>query len=66
MMIMWPQIRPRSENLRWSEVVHPGQDCGTSLTRYDSMVNTAMAIEREIDDAQSILDTGVSEKRKED
>ena len=30
------------------------------------MVNTAMAIEREIDDAQSILDTGVSEKRKED
>ena len=30
------------------------------------MVSSAMAIEREIDDAQSIRDAGVSEKRKED
>ena len=30
------------------------------------MVSTTMAIEREIDDAQSIRDTGASEKRKED
>ena len=32
----------------------------------DSMVSKGMAIEREIDDAQSIRDVGASEKRKED
>ena len=32
----------------------------------DSMVRTAMAMEREINDAQSIRDTGASDKRKED
>ena len=32
----------------------------------DSMVKTAMAIEREIDDTKSIRDAGTSGKRKED
>ena len=32
----------------------------------DSMVRTAMAIEREIEDAWSIRVAGTSEKRKED
>ena len=31
----------------------------------DSMVKTVMAIEREVDDAQSIRDAGTNEKRKE-
>ena len=31
----------------------------------DSMVRTAMPIEREIDDARSIRDAGASDKRKE-
>ena len=31
----------------------------------DSKVRTAMAIEREIDDAQSIRDTNAGDKRKE-
>ena len=35
------------------------------LQDMDSMVITAMAIEREIDDARSIRDTGTSDKRKE-
>ena len=28
------------------KLVHPRQDCGTSPTRHDSMVRTALAIER--------------------
>ena len=35
------------------------------LQDMDSMVRTAMAIEREVDDARSIQDAGVSVKRKE-
>ena len=35
------------------------------LQDMDSMVRTSMAIEREIDDAKSIWDTGASGKRKE-
>ena len=31
-MTMWPQIWPRSRDLRWTEVVHSGQDCGPSPT----------------------------------
>ena len=31
----------------------------------DLMVKTAVAIEREVDDARSIRDAGVKEKRKE-
>ena len=32
----------------------------------DSMVRTAMAIEKEVEDARSIRDAGASGKRKED
>ena len=32
----------------------------------DSMIRTAMAIEREIEDARSIRDAGANGKRKED
>ena len=38
---------------------------GFLLQDMDFMVKTAMAIEREIDDARSIQDVGASEKRKE-
>ena len=43
-----------------------GKIVGFLLQDMDSMVKTAMAIEREIDDAQSIHDAGISSKRKED
>ena len=43
-----------------------GKIMGLLLQDMDSMVSTAMDIEREIDDAQSIRDEGASEKRKED
>ena len=43
-----------------------GKITGLLLQDMDSMVITAMAIERVIDDARSIRDTGASEKRKED
>ena len=39
---------------------------GLSLQNLNSMVGTAMAIEREVDDAQSIRDAETSGKRKED
>ena len=42
-----------------------GKIAGFLLQDMDSMVMTAMAIEREIDDARSIRDTGVDDKRKE-
>ena len=42
-----------------------GKIVGFLLQDMDSMVRTAMAIEREIDDAWSIRDTGASDKRKE-
>ena len=42
-----------------------GKIVGLLLLDMDSMVRTAMAIEREIDDAKSIRDAGVSGKRKE-
>ena len=42
-----------------------GKIVGFLLQDMGSMVRTAMAIERGIDDAQSILDAGASEKRKE-
>ena len=38
---------------------------GFLLQDMDSMVRTAMTIEREIDETQSIRDAGTSEKRKE-
>ena len=43
-----------------------GQIVGFLLQDIDSMVRTAMAIEREIEDARSIRDAGASGKRKED
>ena len=43
-----------------------GKVAGLLLQDMDSMVSTIMAIEREIDDAQSIRDAGASEKRKKD
>ena len=42
-----------------------GKMVGLLLQDMDSMVRTAWAIEREIDDAQSIRDTGTGDKRKE-
>ena len=42
-----------------------GKIAGLLLQDMDSMVRTALAIEREIDDARSIRDTGASDKRKE-
>ena len=43
-----------------------GKFVGFPLQDMDYMVMTAMTIEREIEDAQSIRATGTSEKRKED
>ena len=42
-----------------------GKIMGFLLQEMDSMVRTAMAIEREIDNARSIQDTGAGDKRKE-
>ena len=42
-----------------------GKIVGLLLQDMDSMVRTAMAIEREVDDARSIRDVGASVKRKE-
>ena len=42
-----------------------GKIVGFLLQDMDSMVKTAMAIEREMEDARSIRDVGVSGKRKE-
>ena len=42
-----------------------GKIMGLLLQDIDLMVKTAMAIEREVDDAQSIRDASVSDKRKE-
>ena len=42
-----------------------GKIVGPLLQDMDSMVRTALAIEREINDARSIRDTGAGDKRKE-
>ena len=42
-----------------------GKIVGFLLQDMDSMVRTSMAIEREIEDARSIRDSGVGDKRKE-
>ena len=42
-----------------------GRIVGLCLQDMDSMVGTALAIEREIEDARSTRDVGVSSKRKE-
>ena len=43
-----------------------GKIVGLRLQDMDSMVETALAIEREMDDAQDIRDASVGGKRKED
>ena len=42
-----------------------GKIVGHNLQDMDSMVNTTLIIEREIENAQSIRDTGTGSKRKE-
>ena len=42
-----------------------GKIVGLLLQDMDSMVRTTMAIEKEIDNARSIRDTGASDRRKE-
>ena len=42
-----------------------GKIVGLLLQDMDSIVRTAMAIEREVNDAKSIRDTGANDKRKE-
>ena len=42
-----------------------GKIVGFLLQDMDSMVKTAMAIDREIDDVRTMQDTGVDDKRKE-
>ena len=42
-----------------------GKIVGLLLQDMDSMIRTTMVIKREIDDAKSIRDVGVSGKRKE-
>ena len=41
-----------------------GNIVGHNLQDMDSMVNTALIIEREVDDARSIRDAGVSDKKR--
>ena len=49
----------------WAEVVHSGQDNRTSPTGHKLHGCDTLTIEREIEDARSTRDTGVSSKRKE-
>ena len=63
MAIDMAKVRKFEDGLKLST---RGKIAGLFLQDMDSMVSTTMAIEREIDDAQSIRDVGASEKRKED
>ena len=56
------KVRKFEDDLKFSI---RGKIVGLLLQDMDSMVRTALAIEREIDDAQSIRDTGAGDKRKE-
>ena len=42
-----------------------GKIVGLLLQDIDLMIKTTMVIEKEVDDAQSIIDAGVKDKRKE-
>ena len=56
------KVRKSKDSLKfsiWGKIV------GFLLQDMDSMVKKTMAIEREIDDAQSIHDAGASEKKRE-
>ena len=55
------KVRKFEEGLKFSIQV---KIVGLLLQDLDSMVKTAMAIEREVDDARSIWDAGASDKRK--
>ena len=58
----WPKVRRFENGLRLSI---RGRIVGLRLQDMNSMVGTTMTIEREIEDAQSTRDVGVSSKRKE-
>ena len=55
------KVRKFEDGLKLS--IH-GKIAGLLLQDMDSMVRTALSIEREIDDARSIRDTGAGDKRK--
>ena len=55
-------MRKLEDGLKFSIL---GKIVGFLQQDVDSLIRTAMAIEREIEDAQSIRDTGANEKRKE-
>ena len=59
---IWPRVKKFEDHLKLSIW---GKIAGLLLQDMDSMVNTTMAIEREIDDALSIRDKSANEKRKE-
>ena len=58
----WPKVRRFENGLRLSI---RGRIVGLRLQDMNSMVGTTMTIEREMEDAQSTRDVGVSSKRKE-
>ena len=64
-MTMWPQIKVRrfENGLKLSIL---GKIVGLRLQDINSMVEIALAIEREMDDAQGIRDASAGGKRKED
>ena len=66
-MSMWPQIWPKSRDLRNGlKLSIRVKIVGLRLQDMDSMVGTALALEREMDDAQGIRDASAGGKRKED
>ena len=56
------KVRKFEDGLKWSI---RGKLVGLLLQDMDLMVKTTMAIEREVDDAWSIQDAGLKDKRKE-
>ena len=62
-MITWPQTWPRFEN--GLKLSIRARIVGLHLQGMDSMVGTALTIEREIEDARSTRDAGASSMRKE-
>ena len=64
-MIMWPvmvKVRKFEDSLKLS---NQGKIVGLLLQDMDMMVKTAMTIERVVDDARSIWDVSVKDKRRE-
>ena len=56
------KVRKFEDGLKLSII---GKIMGLLLQDMDLMVKIVMAIEREVDDAQSIRDAGIKDKRKE-